>query len=394
MSKWDKVEGDKERKEVIETLRKRISSRHHYSVYSSKNNRTVCANYGVDDHLTDQKQLEGQNEWDEALYRCCLLIEGYKHIFARTPKNPGVTDSAEHTIETTGPLPESPPMYRRSLPDRNLIKEWVMWMLANGLIERSTSKCAQNVLIVKKTGKDPRVCLDPRPINKMTKPDSYPMPRMDEIFAGLHGSKAFSALDAASGFWQIPLAEKDRHKAAFRCELGVFQFKVMPFGLNNAPATFTRWMMTTMEGLELNIFLKVYIDDLLIHSTKVKDHPSHLEEVFKRCEAKNVKLRLSKCTFMMEEIPMLGFIINKDGVKKDMTKLKVQPILDWGEGRPRDHLSPFKNLKSLQSFIGLVNFFKHHHFIAKEMKYLNDLLHKNKNPRKDWTAQHEQAFQH
>lgn len=390
MSKWDKVEGEKEREEVIQALRKRISSRHHYSLYSSRDDEVACPNYGIDDHLTDQCQIEGQNEWDEALYRCCLAIEDYKHIFARTPKNPGVTDSIEHTIETSGPLPQSAPMYRRSLPDRNLIKEWVMWMLENGLIERSSSKCAQNVLIVKKEGKDPRVCLDPRPINKMTNPDSYPMPRMDEIFAGLHGSLVFSALDAASGFWQVPLAEKDRHKAAFRCELGVFQFRVMPFGLNNAPATFTRWMTTTMEGL--NNFLKIYIDDLLVHSQKVSDHPNQLREVFQRCETHNVKLRLSKCTFMQEELPMLGFIINKQGVKKDMKK--IQALLEWGEGRSNGLISPFKNLQSLQSFLGLVNFFKHHHhFIAHELKWLNDLLKKEKHPRKDWTLQHEQAFQ-
>ena len=263
-------------------------------------------------------------------------------------------------------------------------------MLQQGLIEVSTSKCAQNILIIKKEGKEPQICIDPRAINKITALDPFPMPRMDQIFAGLYGSQVFTGLDAASGFWQIPIAQRHRHKAAFRCEFGVFQFKVMPFGLNNAPATFTRWMAETFQGL--NDYLKVYIDDLLLHSQKVADHPRHLEEVFLRCEKQNVKLRLTKCSFMQEELPMLGFVINSQGVKKDMKKLEA--IIQWGEGRPKWQFSPFKNLTQLQSFLGMVNFYKHHHrMIAEALVPLYDLLKKDKSPLKDWTTEHELAFQ-
>ena len=389
-SKWDTVEGEKEREEVILELRKRISSRHPQSLFTSSKTGLSKPDWGVDDHLTDQKQQDKDNIWDQALWEVCCLIRKHQDVFARTPKNPGTTHTAEHTIETEGPLPPSPPMHRRSLPDRQLIEEWINWMLAQGLIEVSTSKCAQNILIIKKEGKEPRVCIDPRAINKITAADPFPMPRMDQIFAGLHSSQVFTGLDAASGFWQIPLAPQHRHKAAFRCELGVFQFKVMPFGLNNAPATFTRWMAETFEGL--NDFLKVYIDDLLVHSRNVADHPKHLESIFLRCEKQNVKLRLTKCSFMQEELPMLGFIINSQGVKKDMKKLEA--ITQWGEERPEWQFSPFKNLTQLQSFLGMVNFYKHHHrMIADALIPLYELLKKENNPRKDWTTEHELAFQ-
>ena len=390
MSKWDKEEGEEELQKVTEELQRRISSRHPKSLRHSSITGSVAPNFGVDDHLTDQKQLDKENLWDQALWDTCQLLRESMDIFARTPKSPGQTDSIEHEIVTEGELPKPSPMYRRSQPDQQLIKVWIDWMLANGLIEPSVSKCAQAILIVKKDGKEPRICLDPRGINRVTAADPYPMPRMDAIFAGLYGSEVFSSLDAASGFWQIPIAKHHRHKAAFRCEFGVFQFTVMPFGLNNAPATFMRWMDATFEGL--NYFLKVYIDDLLVHSSKVAEHPEHLRRVFERCRSQNVKLRLSKCSFMRDELPMLGFIINTQGVRKDMNK--VDAILQFGENRPEGQLSPFKNTTQLQSFLGMVNFYKHHHHkLAEELNVLYDLLKKEKNPRKDWTLKCEQAFQ-
>ena len=379
MSKWEVVEGEREMEKVIETLKQRLSSNHPES-----------PRYGIDDNLTDHRQQEEEPAWDQAIWSTCQLIREFKGIFARTPKSPGVTHSIEHKIITEGKLPPPPPMHRRSLPDRELIEEWIGWMLKHGLIERSDSLCAQNILIVKKEGKEPRVCLDPRAINKITAQDPYPMTRMDEIFAGLYGSAVFTGLDAASGFWQIPIAKADRHKAAFRCELGVFQFTVMPFGLNNAPATFTKWMAITFQGL--NHFMKMYIDDILIHSKSVADHPKHLRAAFERCREQDVKLRLTKCEFLREELPMLGYIINTKGVKKNMQK--VEPILQYGEGRPANQFSPFKNVTQLQSFLGMVNFYKHHHGrFAHELHLLYGLLSKGKNPKKDWSTACEQAFQ-
>jgi hypothetical protein len=264
-------------------------------------------------------------------------------------------------------------------------------MLLNKLIRPSTSPYAQNILIVKKEGKEPRVCIDPRPINKVTRSDPYPMTRTDEIFASLHGSVVFSTLDAASGFFQVPIAEEHRYLAAFRCEQGIFEFTCMPFGLRNAPSTFTRWMQITFDNLQH--YLKIYMDDLLIHSTTITDHPKQLREVFERCRQNEVKLRLTKCDFFRTELKLLGFVITTDGVKKDLDK--VQAIRLWGEKRPPSQFSPFKNLTELQSFMGLVNYYKHfHRFIADDLVILNRLMQKEANPKKDWTAEHEIAFQH
>ena len=151
-SKWDKQEGEREREKVIAKLRQRISSRHPMSLYTSRDGSVSEPNYGEDDRLTDQRQRDKENEMDEALVETIKLIQEFSDCFARMPKNPGTTTSIEHTIETEGQLPSSPAMYRRSLPDRKLIKEWVEWMIKHDLIEPSEAAYAQNILIVKKPG--------------------------------------------------------------------------------------------------------------------------------------------------------------------------------------------------------------------------------------------------
>ena len=358
-AKWDKTEGPKERAAFKQALANRLTPERNTLV-------------------------------DKILLEIIDLLTEYDDIFSQTPKAPGMSETVSHRIDTTAPPPKTPAMYRRSKPDQDLLAEWVEWMLQNGLIRPSNSPFAQNIIIVKKPGKEPRICLDPRPINKVTVSDPYPMPRMDEIFGSLHGSAAFSLLDAASGFFQVPILEEHRHLAAFRCEQGVFEFCCMPFGLTNAPATFTRWMQMTFQGLDS--FLKIYMDDLLIHSSKIEEHPAQLRKIFERCREQQVKLRLTKCHLLQTELKLLGHIITLEGVKKDLDK--VEAIRSWGEGRPENQFSPFKNLTQLQSFMGLVNYYKHYHkFIANELVVLNELSRKGKCPKKDWTTTHELAFQ-
>jgi len=149
-------------------------------------------------------------------------------------------------------------------------------------------------------------------------------------------------------------------------------------------------MQMTFQGLDS--FLKIYMDDLLIHSSEIEEHPAQLRKIFERCREQQVKLRLTKCHLLQTELKLLGHIITLEGVKKDLDK--VEAIRSWGEGRPKNQFSPFKNLTQLQSFMGLVNYYKHYHkFIANELVVLNELSRKGKCPKKDWTTTHELAFQ-
>ena len=281
----------------------------------------------VDTQKGDCKWTEEDRRNDQLVLEVWQALWDNKGVFSPTPKTPEQTTTTEHAIILEGDTPQSPPMYRRSFQDEKLIDEWVTWMLEHGLIAVSDSKFAQNLLIVRKPGKEPRFCLDPRPVNAVTKPDQYPTPRIDAIFSRLLHSKVFSTLDAASGFWQIPIRPGDKWKTAFRVGSGVYHFNVMPFGLRNAPATFSRWMAETFNGMQG--FLQVYVDDLLIHSQDPRQHARQLRQVLERCKKNDVLLRLSKCDFLVGEVNLLGFTVTTRGVVKNMKK--VEAITKFGK---------------------------------------------------------------
>ena len=116
------------------------------------------------------------------------------------------------------------------------------------------------------------------------------MPRVDELLDHLGGAKFITTLDLARGFWQVPVVEKDRPKTAFISQKGLYQFKVMPFGLNNASATFQRMMDKVLRGLEE--FSADYIDDIVVFSSLWQDHDGHLKEVLLRLRKSNLTVKL------------------------------------------------------------------------------------------------------
>jgi putative transposase len=297
-SKWDKIEGKEAKEKVIQDLKNRLSKFHEES--------EEFQNY-VDNHLQDQKLEDFSRELDQAIIETIKVIEEeVDSTFTKTPKAPETTTKIQHEInfKPGEELPKSPPTFRLSKPTKELIESWIEWMLDRGLIRRSQAKSVQNLLVIFKPGKDPRVCFDARAVNKITIPDGYPPHRMDDLFAKLRDCVVFSSLDAASGFFQIPIKEEDRHKTAFRTESGVYEFCVMPFGLINAPATFTRWMTESFRGLR--DIMQVYMDDMIIHSKVLSNHHIHLRSVFRRCQENGIRLRLSKCEFLKEELNLLG----------------------------------------------------------------------------------------
>ena len=191
-SKWEKVEGKEAKEKVIKDLRDRISKFHEsspeFKLYP-------------DNHLQDQKLVDGSREMDQAILETIKVIEEeVENTFARRPKAPATTSDIVHEIKLKEgeTLPKSPPSYRLSKPDRELIEEWVAWMLSNKLIRRSTARLVQNLIVVSKPGKEPRPCFDARAINRVTVPDGFPPHRMDTLFSRLRDCVVFSSLDAAS----------------------------------------------------------------------------------------------------------------------------------------------------------------------------------------------------
>ncbi|KAL5516317.1 hypothetical protein EMCRGX_G001610 [Ephydatia muelleri] len=178
--------------------------------------------------------------------------------------NPGRTTVVEHQVTTTGTRPVRLSPYRLPHAYRDLVHKEVQEMLDAGIIEPSSSEWASPIVLVNKKDGTLRLCIDYRRLNAESQMDAYPMPRIDDLIDRLGKAKFITTLDLMRGYWQVPMASTSRHLTAFTTPFGLFQFKVMPFGLQGVPATFQRLMDRVLKGLES--YAAAYIDDLVIHS--------------------------------------------------------------------------------------------------------------------------------
>ena len=174
----------------------------------------------------------------------------------------GRTNHLTHT-SSTGNHPLIRQHARRMPPyQRNEVKQLLRDMLARDIIQPSKSPLASPIVVVRKKDGSAQLCVDYRKLNSITHKDAYPLPRIDDTLDTLAGSQWFSTLDLVSGYWQVEAAEQDHDKTAFATQEGLFQFKVMPFGLCNAPATFQRLMNLVLAGVQWSECL-VYLDDII-----------------------------------------------------------------------------------------------------------------------------------
>ena len=265
------------------------------------------------------------------------------------------------------------------LTEQAIINEEIQKMLENRLIQESNSPWTSPVVLVTKKNGKKRFCVDYRKLNMITKKDSYPLPRIDEMLDSLAGAQYFSTLDLMSGYWQVMMHPNDREKTAFITRYGTYEFTVMPFGLCNAPATFQRLMNQVYKDITYK-YVVVYLDDTNVFSKTFEDHIRHLREVFTRIRKAGLKLNLEKCTFWMKRLPFLGHIVEAKGISPDPDKIiAVQGI------------QPPENVTQLRSFLGLAGYYRR--FIkgfSTIAQPLNQLLHKDK--AYEWDNKCQQAF--
>ncbi len=205
-------------------------------------------------------------------------------------------------------------------------------------------------------------------MNQRTVRDAYQLPRVDETFDRMHGSKWFTSLDLQSGYWQVEVKEEDKEKTAFRVgDLGFYECNRMPFGLTNAPATFQRLMEQTLQNLS-NVI--VFIDDIVIFSKTFEEHMKKLELVFKRLQDVGLKLKPKKCNLFQKKVKYLGHVISSEGIETDPDKTEV--IRNWQEP---------KTIQELRQALGFFGYYRR--FIkgySGIVEPLNELLkgHENK----------------
>ena len=248
------------------------------------------------------------------------------------------------------------------------------------MIRPSSSPWASPIVLVKKKDGSTRFCVDYRKVNKVTRKDAYPLPRVDDTLDTLAGAKWFSTLDLISGYWQVEMHPDDREKTAFCTLEGLFEFNVMPFGLCNGPATFQRLMDMILAGLQWSRCL-VYLDDIIIFGTTFEEHLSNLELVFDRLREAKLRLQPVKCKLCKKKVNFLGHIVSRDGVAADPAK--TDKVAEWAVPKCK---------RDVQCFLGLANYYRR--FIqdfATVAKPLHHLTEKYANFK--WTEDCQTAFE-
>jgi hypothetical protein len=285
-------------------------------------------------------------------------------VFAVDPLKLTQTDFYHH-IETDGaPVKQRP--HRLPHSQMETIDNEIEQMLKARIIEPSDSPWSSPIVLVKKKDGGTRFCIDFRKVNEVTKRDSYPLPRIDATLDLLAGSKIFSTLDCFSGFWQIQLDDESKEKTAFTTRGGLYQFRVLPFGLTNAPSCFQRTMEQVFAGLTLETCL-IYIDDIVVFARDFKSHLQRLQQVFDRIRKYGFKLKAKKCHFGEPKLLFLGHMISEQGVSCDPAKIEVIK-----------NLSPPRTVRQVRRFLGICSYYRR--FVAKFAKLaepLTKLLHKD-----------------
>ena len=274
------------------------------------------------------------------------LFKEFQDVFSQGDDDLGNTPLLQHGIETNGPPLRQP--YRRQNPAvRREEMAQVQQMLSSNVIRPSKSPWASPVVMVRKKDGSLRFCVDFRQLNAATVKDAHPLPRIDDLLDALHGAKWFSTLNLKSGYWQVPIAEQDKEKTAFRTSSGqLFEFNQVPFGLCNAPATFSRLMDRVLAGLHWETCL-FYLDDIIVFSSTWEEHLARLREVFERLRPAKLKLGPTKCTFAAKEVSYLGHRVTEEGLLPDPALLAA--IRD---------IPPPKTATEVRSFLGLASYYR------------------------------------
>ena len=176
--------------------------------------------------------------------------------------------------------------------------------------------------MAKKANKKWRICVDFTNLNKACPKDSYPLPRVDVLVNSTDQHQLLSFMDAFSGYNQIWMDEADQEKTSFVTSQGLFCYKVMPFGLKNAGATYQS-LMNKMFANQIERNVQVYVDDMLVKSQREKDHLKDLKETFGTLRSYNMKLNPSKCAFRVITGKFLGFMVSQRGIEANLDKIRA-----------------------------------------------------------------------
>ena len=348
-----------------------------------------CHTHNTTGHLLDVDLSHVKSSEERA--RLENLLRENSDAFSQHQCDYGHTTSITHDIPLINPVPFRLP-YRRIPPAMyEDVKDMLRDMKETGVIRPSNSPYASPIVIARKKDGTLRFCIDYRKLNAKTVRDAYPLPRIEEALDSLGKACFFSTLDLTSGYWQVEVAEEDKAKTAFTTPMGLFECNRMPFGLQNAPATFQRLMMTCLGDLNMKSVL-IYLDDVIVFSQTFDEHLERLKTVFDRLKEHGLKLKPSKCHILREEVSYLGHIVSAKGVATDPEK--IAKVMEWPRPTSR---------KEMQQFLGFCGYYrryvKSYSAIAAPLYRLTSGDPRKKKGKKspppppyEWTPECEEAF--
>ncbi len=330
-----------------------------------------------------KKALTMEEEIEELSHKVPSDYHQFLPMFAKNEADKKLPPHryVDHEINLIeGAKPPFGPLYSMSLLELRALKDYLEENLSKGYIRASSSSAASPVLFARKPDGGIRFCVDYRALNDLTVKNRYPLPLIDESLQRLQGAKKFTRLDLRGYYNLIRIKEGDEWKTAFRTRYGLFEYLVMPFGLTNAPATGQQFINDILREY-LDVFVVVYLDDILIYSQKEEDHVEHVTKVLQKLQEAGLFVNGQKCDFHTTSTTYLGFIVTPEGISMDPQK--VQAISDW---------EPPKNVHDVQVFLGFANFYRR--FIDKyaiKCRPMYDLL--KKDVPFNWTNEHQRIFE-
>ena len=274
------------------------------------------------------------------------LLREFKDVVSVGEEDLGQTELVYHKIDTGDAPPIRQPARRLPFHQKEEVCQLLDNMLSRGIVEPSQGPWSSPIVLVKKKDGSTRFCVDFRKVNDLTQKDAQPLPRIDDTLDSMGEACYFSTLDLASGYWQVAVDPRDREKTAFATPFGRHQFRVMPFGLCNAPATFQRLMEQVLAGLHWTSCL-VYLDDIIVFSRSISEHLKKLRDVFSRLKKAGLKIKPSKCHLLQKSVHYLGHVVSGRGIETDPEKIRC--VADW---------PTLTGPKQLKQFLGLASYYR------------------------------------
>jgi hypothetical protein len=338
-------------------------------------------------HLVDLYEKSSVALNTEQRQQLASLLIKYASSFSTSSTDIGCTDIVSHEINTGDAKPIQQPLRRHGYKKEQEIRTAVQDGIKRGVMEESKSPWASSPVIVTKKDGTSRFCIDFRRLNSVTTVDSYTIPRFDECIDSLHGSRYFCSLDLQAGYWQVPLkSATDREKTSFLTKDGLFQFKVLPFGLCNAPATFERLMENVLRGLQWEKCL-LYLDDILVFGKTFEETLHNFENVLQRLKSANLKMKPSKCLLFQTSLEYLGHKLSDKGIEPLTSK--ISSVQSW----PTLASVPRNKLRTeVKRFLGLVSYYRR---FIRNMSGIAAPLYQllKKDSCLIWTEDHEISFE-